>query len=351
MKPPLQWISLAALSAAVTAGAVAIGLPAALLVGPMIAAIAVGANGGTITLPAPVFAAAQTIIACMVAASFSPGIFASFAENWLPIAAAVIATVGASGLLGWLISRWRILPGTTGIWGSAPGAATAMVLMAGAFGADQRLVAFMQYLRVIMVALGTALIARLWFGGTAERPGEAGWFADTDFSALALTVAVAAAGGIAGRLLRLPTPWFLGPLVLATALGLTGTVTLHLPQWLLFACYVAIGWRIGLMFRRDTLRHAARSLPQVVLSILVLMALCGGIAWLLSHELGIDPLTAFLATSPGGMDVVAVIAAATDGVDTAFVMTLQAIRFLFVLVLGPPLARLVARRVPKGDPP
>jgi len=31
------------------------------------------------------------------------------------------------------------------------GAATAMVLKAGAFGADQRLVAFMQYLRVILV--------------------------------------------------------------------------------------------------------------------------------------------------------------------------------------------------------
>ena len=41
-----------------------------------------------------------------------------------------------------------MLPGTTAVWGSSPGAATAMVLMAEAFGADARLVAFMQYLRV-----------------------------------------------------------------------------------------------------------------------------------------------------------------------------------------------------------
>ncbi len=45
-----------------------------------------------------------------------------------------------------------------------------------------------------------------------------------------------------------------------------------------------------------------------MLSILLLMGFCGAIAWLLSHELGIDPLTAYLATSPGGLDSVAIIA-------------------------------------------
>jgi len=87
------------------------------------------------------------------------------------------------------------------------------------------------------------------------------------------------------------------------------------------------------------------ALPQVVLSILVLMGFCGGIAYVLAHEMGIDPLTAYLATSPGGMDTIAIIAAATDSVDLSFVMTMQALRFLFVLLLGPMIARLVARLV------
>ena len=64
---------------------------------------------------------------------------------------------------------------------------------------------------------------------------------------------------------------------------------------------------------------------------------------MLSHELGIDPLTAYLATSPGGMDSVAIIAAASDSVDISFVMALQSARFLIVLLLGPSLARLVTR--------
>ncbi len=75
------------------------------------------------------------------------------------------------------------------------------------------------------------------------------------------------------------------------------------------------------------------------------MAFCGGLAWLLSHELGVDPLTAYLATSPGGMDSVAIIAAASDSVDISFVMALQSARLLVVLAFGPSLARLVARWV------
>lgn len=61
--------------------------------------------------------------------------------------------------------------------------------------------------------------------------------------------------------------------------------------------------------------------------------------------MGIDPSTAYLATSPGGMDSVAIIAAASDRVDISFVMALQAARFLVVLIFGPSLARLVARSV------
>ncbi|MGB5799326.1 MAG: AbrB family transcriptional regulator, partial [Mesorhizobium sp.] len=49
------------------------------------------------------------------------------------------------------------------------------------------------------------------------------------------------------------------------------------------------------------------------------------------------------ATSPGGMDSIAIIAAATNNVDISFVMALQTVRFMIVLLLGPSLARLMAK--------
>jgi uncharacterized membrane protein AbrB (regulator of aidB expression) len=53
-------------------------------------------------------------------------------------------------------------------------------------------------------------------------------------------------------------------------------------------------------------------------------------------------LTAYLATSPGGADSVAIIAASSN-VDLPFVMAMQTARFMLVMLVGPALARAVAR--------
>jgi len=70
--------------------------------------------------------------------------------------------------------------------------------------------------------------------------------------------------------------------------------------------------------------------------------MCGGLAFALHEAAGTDPLTAFLATSPGGADAVAIIAASSP-VDLPFVMATQVGRLLVVLLVGPSLARAIAR--------
>jgi hypothetical protein len=345
LAPGMQWAVILLLSV-IFAGLLELAdLPAALLIGPMLAAIIAGTNGATVRLPRPVFSSAQAVIGCLVAASIEFEIFVSFAHDWPLFVGAVLATLVASSFLGWLISRWKILPGTTAVWGTAPGASTAMVLMAGAFGADQRLVAFMQYMRVIFVSVTAAVIARLWVDTSGVELPPVPWFPAIEWQPFLSTLGIAVVGGFAGRFLRLPSPFFLGSMILGVALHLGGFVTFQLPQWLLAISYAVVGWTIGLNFTRGILIHATRALPQIILSILALMAFCGGLAWMLSHYLGVDPLTAYLATSPGGMDSVAIIAAASDNVNISFIMALQTARFMFVLVFGPSVARLVAKLV------
>jgi uncharacterized protein len=43
-----------------------------------------------------------------------------------------------------------------------------MMVMADAYGADARLDAFMQYVRVVMVAIVASIIARLWVHALVE---------------------------------------------------------------------------------------------------------------------------------------------------------------------------------------
>jgi len=124
--------------------------------------------------PQPVLIA-QAVIGCMIARSIPPAIIGEILHDWPLFLATVIAVIAASSTLGWLLTRWRVLPGTTAVWGSSPGAASAMMLMASAYGADIRLVAFMQYLRVLFVALLATIVARVWTTG-AGPAAAAHWF-------------------------------------------------------------------------------------------------------------------------------------------------------------------------------
>lgn len=321
-------------------------LPAAALVAPMIIGVVAGSNGATVRIHNRLFQFAQAILGVLIASSIELGILQVLLEDWHLFMGGVLATVAASSFLGWQISRWKILPGSTAIWGSAPGAATAMVLMAGAFGADYRLVAFMQYLRVMVVALAAAGIAAFLLPkGDVGDLGSA-FFVKIDAMSFAATLVVALAGAAIGHLVRLPSPAFLGAMILGAVLHLGFGVSFQLPPLLLTLAYALIGWRIGLNFTAEIVRHARRALPQVLGSILLLILFCAGIAFLLSRLLGIDFLTAYLATSPGGLDSVAIIAASTTSVDMSFVMAMQMARFLFVLMAGPAIARAIAGRTP-----
>ena len=337
-----QWALLVAASALFAPGLQAAGLPAALLLGPMAAGILIGVNGGTIRVFRTSYLGAQAIIGCMIAGVITPAILVSFLRSWPLFLSVVLATIVASSLIGWLMNRLRILPGTTGIWGSSPGAAMAMVVMAEESGSDARIVAFMQYLRVACVALVASLIARFWVDTSGAAMPAIVWFPSIHWIAFLETLAIAGIGGCAGRLLRIPSGALLVPLIVGAVLHSLGLVAIELPEWLLAATYALLGWHIGLGFTRKVLAHASHALPHILLSIAVLFIFCGGLAFILTRALDVDPLTAYLATSPGGMDSIAIIAASSN-VDISFVMALQAVRVFIVVLIGPNLARLVAR--------
>jgi membrane AbrB-like protein len=219
-----------------------------------------------------------------------------------------------------------------------------MMVMAGAFGSDARLVAFMQYLRVVMVAGVASLVARLWVGASGAPPARAQWFPAMELGDFAITMLIAATGGVIGIVLRIPGGALLAPMVIGATLEALGLVRIVLPQWLLAISYAGLGWSIGLGFTRDILLHVRRALPQVLLANIVLIGASAALALVVVEVAGVDLLTAYLATSPGGMDSVAIIGASSN-VDLSFVMGLQIVRLIIVLMAGPPLARFVARRV------
>jgi uncharacterized protein len=341
--PAQQWGMLVAGSVALAALFEAIGLPAALLLGPMLAGIVLATNGGSVRAPMLPVQAAQAVVGCLVARAITGDIVHAFIKDWPLFLGVVLVIVATSSALGWAMARYAVMPGTTAVWGTAPGAASVMFVLAGAFGADPRLVAFMQYFRVVCVAALASVVARFWIGQVAAAPHIV-WFPPLVWPDLAATVAVAGAGLAAGYWRVLPGATMLLPMIAGALVENSGLAHLALPPWLLVVCYALLGWSVGLGFTRAILKHARRALPQVLFATLVMIATAGGLALVLVEAAGIDPLSAYLATTPGGMDTVAVIAASST-VDVSFVMALQTVRFVIVLFAGPPLARLIAGRV------
>ena len=85
-------------------------------------------------------------------------------------------------------------------------------------------------------------------------------------------------------------------------------------------------------------------MPIMLIGIFALILLCSLSAVMLVWLVGTDPLTAFLATTPGGLDAIAIIAVGSKA-DISFVLALQTIRLFVVIITGPMLAKLICRLV------
>jgi membrane AbrB-like protein len=157
-----------------------------------------------------------------------------------------------------------------------------------------------------------------------------------------LTVAFAVGSALAGRYSRVPGGQFILPLLGGAALHVTGVLPIDVTWWLLDAAYITVGWTIGLQYTREILIYIRGVLPTLILSTLVLLGMCALSGVVLVVLLHVDPLTAYLATTPGGLDSVSIIALGS-GSNVALVLAIQTLRLFAVVASGPPLAKLIGR--------
>jgi membrane AbrB-like protein len=226
------------------------------------------------------------------------------------------------------------------------GGASGIVGMADDLGGDDRLVAFMQYARVLIVVLITPLLVPLAFSG--HHAGSAAGILSgpvlgrpTDWL---FSIGLAIAGVVVGRLVRVPGAALLGPMILAgvvTLASVGGGFTV--PPVLAQTAFAVIGMRIGLRFTMETVRLVGRLLLPVTLSILALLVGCFGLAVALDLTTPASLLDAYLATTPGGLYAVLAVAFGA-GANTTFIIAVQGLRVLVMVLLAPVMVRWLIPR-------
>ena len=343
MSPLVRWIALFAATAAVAVTLDRIGLPSASL----FAALLVGLAAALLTPRVPevslgVFRAAQAITGVSLGVYVQSSSLNAVADAWLPVAIVSAGTLVLSLLCGWALVKTVHLDPPTAALGTIAGGASGIVGMARELGADDRLVAVMQYLRVLVVVVLTPILVAVAF---SHPHGSGGGPAPSDAPLLgslrdwALTAAAIGIGALAAVLARIPAGSLLGPMIVAAILGVT-LGDFQVPVLIREPAFAAIGLQVGLRFTPSLLRQAGRLLIPTLLCILALLVACFGLAWILHATTDASLLDSYLATTPGGLYAVLAAAFGT-GADTTFVIAVQTLR-LFVMIL---LAPLVVRRL------
>lgn len=343
----VSWLVLALLSAAAASVMYRWQLPGAFMLGPMLAAVVVALSGAGLRVHRQFSTGALSIMGCLIAAFITPSLLTVYRDHGLALGAANIATLVLIIAVATWITRRKWLPGSTAVWGLFPGAASAMVLLADSQGADARVVAMLQYIRIVMVSMASIAMAALLDQGQAGA-GDSGplglaWSAPTDYSPLLAGLALALVGYTAARISGIGSLALFLPAFGGAALQGAGLARFDIPPFIFIPAFAVTGWYVGLMFTRSALRHCLGLLPVMLTAITLVVLVCGGVSLVLTHLLpGVDLLTAYLAMSPGGIETIVIIARDTQ-VYLPLILASQFLRLLIVLSVGPGIARAVVR--------
>jgi membrane AbrB-like protein len=332
----LPWILLSAATAVLGWLLGRAGLPSSTLFAALLAGLAVALlRPDRLAVAAPVFAAAQAVTGVTIGTFLQSSSLRAIGDAWLAVGLVSAATLAVSIGAGLLLARVTSLDAPTAALGMIAGGASGIVTMARELHGDERIVAFMQYARVLIVVLLTPLIIPLAFPG---RHGAG--VADTGSGPLLghplgwlLVPVLAAAAGLTARALRVPAGMLLGPMVVAGALTLAG-VDLTVPPLLREAAFAVIGLQVGLRFTVATVRQVGRLLGPVLACIVVLLIACFGLAVALAATTSVTLLDAYLATTPGGLYAVLAVAFGA-GANTTFIIAVQGLRVLVMVLLAP----------------
>lgn len=293
-----------------------------------------------LSLPGWLNVVGLAVVGGAMSTAITPAALTVLLESWFPLLLVIVMLNAFSVGIGVLLARYTELDLPTAILGTQPGGAPGMVALSEQLGADVRLVALMQTMRIMLVLASLALVAWLVVPDSTTLSDLA--VTAPDPLAMLNTVLIIVVGSTLGMLLRLPAGALIGPAVLGMLAGLAGLPHPAPPDLLLLLAYAVIGVQVGLSFDLPAIQAAGRIMLPFVLSTLLLIVTAAGGGAVLAWITGDSLFSGYLATAPGGLSLVTIIALESDA-NVALVLTLSLLRFLSILLISPLVLRWLLR--------
>ncbi|MNH86963.1 putative ammonia monooxygenase [compost metagenome] len=317
-----------------TAGAliaIAIGFPAPYLIGPALAVTFAGLAGLRLGVPLLVRNACFVIIGISMGSTVTPEIFVA-ARTWpLSFVMVFVAIVILLFSAAWVLQRLFRYDRTTALLAASPGHLGYVLSLAAEMRCDLRAVSISQSVRVLALTISVPLIVEFFD------------LADTDvivlpdvmsMPILVVMLIVSAGFGLLFQRWKFPAALLLGGVFVSISTHITGSVSGTVPDWLLIPIYVLLGSLIGSRFSGLSFADLRLAIVSGLVVTVVVMALAGGIAVIVSYFANVPLDAALIAFSPGGLETMAAMAVMLHA-DPTYVGAHHVLRLMFLSVLMP----------------
>lgn len=321
----------------------ALDLPLPWMLGSMTACTIAALSGARPMVPRSFRAVMIAVLGILLGSAFTPDLWTQVPRWSASLAGLFAAMVATTALAMAYLRKIGRLGTVTSYFAAAPGGINEMVLTGGALGGDERAIAMIHALRILLIVFTVPVGFRLATGvHGASMAGAMGTLADVNAVDAAVLAACAVGGAALGRLLHFPAAGLTGPLLASAVLHLAGLTASHPPAELVILAQVVTGAGLGSRFvglRWGDVTGTAR-LALGSTAIMIVISLGGAAA--LSAVSGLPFAQLLLAFVPGGIAEMCLIALSL-GQDVAFVSTHHVLRVVMVIVAAPLAFRLAGR--------
>ncbi len=347
VEPPLHRHGLAPIALSLALGAAGgavfatLNVPLPWMLGAIVANTIAAVRGWPVTIPHTVRVIVISIVGVFLGASFSPDMLDRLAA-WAGSLSLMFVFIPLVTLIASeYFRRFAGFDQATAIFSGAPGTLTAMVIVGGSSGGDERLITLAQGLRAMLVVMVLPNIVAVLVGHPEAIQVIASESSAVSPQAVWL-IGAAVTGFVVAHVLNLPAIAMATSMVVTAALYLAGVVTWHAPDPVFQAALWILGSAIGSRFAIASAATFFRVSRHAIVAtgvVIVVSAAFAGVASLLT---GTPYLTSLLSFTPGGVAEMCLIAIAFD-IDPTFVAVHHLLRIAILVTLLPIGAKLFLR--------
>jgi len=318
-------------------------MPLAWLVGAMILTTAAALMGVPLKGSRRLRNIMIPILGVMLGSAFTPVALAGIG-SWVPSLSALIAFIVVVVVcVGLYFHRILGFGPVTSYFSATPGGLTTMVLIGVDMGGDERNITLVHSIRILL----TVLVIPFWFSlfegyqpGSNAALGSVSELAPVD----AVVLFVCAVAGIPlARVLKVPSPLLLGPMIASATAHLAGVTAEKPPVEIVNLAQLVIGTSIGARFVGISVVRVFHVMLAGASSTLFMLVLAAAFAITLEAVTGLPFRALWLSFAPGGVAEMTLISLAMN-IDPAMVSTHHLLRVAFMVFSAPLVFALLQKR-------